>query len=355
MAPNAQIRKVRRTTTRTVTLRRRESAGPRGAESVARSDRGSLSLLERRMDRYRIERYGDIDVCWESELEGGGLSFGRTFVPVVRDLVGPVDRVFEFCAGPGFIGFSLLAEGLCRSLALADVNPDAVRCLQATVDRNRLHDRVSVYTADGLDGLPGSESWDLVVSNPPHHLANTEKQYRGDIRAYDPGWRIHAAFYSSVRPFLKRHGSILMLENYDGSNESTFLPHIRAGGLRMIDSFRYRGPDGDVGPIFFTWVKPAWPELHAEPEVNRLSLNASEIIRSPFGLRSADWRRVELTVRNDTQQEQVFELWGPRNSFQLSLTTMPGETKSAPIIMLQPGMLLVESASRSHRQVRCLL
>ena len=36
-------------------------------------------------------------------------------------------RLFEWCAGPGFIGFALLADGLTGTLVLADVNPLAMQ------------------------------------------------------------------------------------------------------------------------------------------------------------------------------------------------------------------------------------
>lgn len=109
---------------------------------------------------YSTVRYGEIDVCWTPELEGGGMSFGQDYLPVVANLFGHVGRVFEFCAGPGFIGFSLLAHGLCDSLALIDVNPAAVAAARETVRRNGLEDRVTVYLSDGLDGLPADERCD---------------------------------------------------------------------------------------------------------------------------------------------------------------------------------------------------
>src|SRR6266705_172000 len=88
--------------------------------------------------RYDVVRYGSIDVYYLSRLDGGGLTFGQEFVSVVRERFGRVDRVFEFCSGPGFIGFSLLAHGLCRSLCLSDINPEAVLAGRDTVRRNRL-------------------------------------------------------------------------------------------------------------------------------------------------------------------------------------------------------------------------
>lgn len=66
-------------------------------------------------------------------------------------------KYFEWCAGPGFIGFSLLAYGLCDAVVLADINPDAVRCSLETVKRNRLEARVRVFQSDNLDGIPANE------------------------------------------------------------------------------------------------------------------------------------------------------------------------------------------------------
>jgi hypothetical protein len=44
---------------------------------------------------YFSVRYGEIDVCWLPELEGGGRTFGQDYLPVVESLFGRVDRVFE--------------------------------------------------------------------------------------------------------------------------------------------------------------------------------------------------------------------------------------------------------------------
>jgi len=98
--------------------------------------------------KYLIKKYGEIEVAWLPELNGGGMTHGQQFIPVVKRVCGKVGRAFEFCAGPGFIGFSLLAEGLCRYLCVADANPLAVEALKETVRRNRLIDRVSVYLSD---------------------------------------------------------------------------------------------------------------------------------------------------------------------------------------------------------------
>ncbi len=90
-----------------------------------------------------------------------------TFRHVLSKKIGKVDHVFEYCAGPGFIGFCLLANNLCDRLTLADINPAAVEYVKHTIKKNRLEDRVTVYTTDSLRDIPLDEQWDVVVSNPP--------------------------------------------------------------------------------------------------------------------------------------------------------------------------------------------
>ena len=99
--------------------------------------------------------------------------------------------------GTGFIGFSMLAYGLCETLCLADINPLAIRACERTIRDNGLRERVSVYLSDNLRGIPSSEQWDLIVSNPPHFTDAAE----GDIRSRDAEWRIAASSSARCRRF----------------------------------------------------------------------------------------------------------------------------------------------------------
>src|SRR3981189_3840735 len=102
------------------------------------------------MDYYKV-KYGDLSVSSLPLLDGGGMGFGQQYPDVVRTkLGGHVGHVFEYCAGPGFIGFSLLAHGLCDKLTLADINPEAVKAVRATIAENHLEDRAKVYESDCL-------------------------------------------------------------------------------------------------------------------------------------------------------------------------------------------------------------
>jgi methylase of polypeptide subunit release factors len=185
----------------------------------------------RRMRPYREATYADVRVSYKRHLDGGGSTFGQDFLPLLRQRGMPkAQRAFEWCAGPGFIGFSLLAHGLCDTLCLADVNPEAVAACHRTVARNRLDGKVAVYLSNNLDGIPATEQWDLVVSNPPHFIDSGV----GQLRYHDPDWRVHRGFFAAVASHLKAGGVVVLQENNAGSTPATFGDMIAQAGLQLV-------------------------------------------------------------------------------------------------------------------------
>jgi methylase of polypeptide subunit release factors len=182
-------------------------------------------------NRWQSVRYGPIAVRFKKHLDGGGTSFGQDLVTflALRQMP-PRQRVFEWCAGPGFIGFSLLARGMAQTLCLADINPEAVEAAQRTVTENGLGARVTVLRSDGLADIPAAERWDLVVSNPPHFIDD----WIDDLRSYDHGWHLHRAFFADVGRFLNPSGVIVLQENNRGSTAEMFRPMIEQAGLAIV-------------------------------------------------------------------------------------------------------------------------
>jgi 16S rRNA G966 N2-methylase RsmD len=147
----------------------------------------------RTLKPWRRTTFGGVQITFARHLDGGGSTFGQEFIPFLQGRGMPVQpRAFEWCAGPGFIGFSLIGHGLCRTLCLADINPQAVAACRRTVEENRLTDRVSVYQSDNLADIPASEQWNLVISNPPHFIDDFDAAWT--LRAYDQDWHIHRKF-----------------------------------------------------------------------------------------------------------------------------------------------------------------
>lgn len=213
-----------------------------------------------------IWRYGGIDVIYESEVDGGGMRMAPPLIEFIQQRFG-ADRhfstVFEWCAGPAFIGFGLLAEGMCDALCLADVSPKAIDCVNRTISVNRLQDRVRAYVSNNMESVPRHERFDLVVGNPPSFCASGPA-LDGNILAHDPDWKIHAGFYSQIVSFLNPNALTLVLEVnlYDrevfvnGSSvpldirpekpQRTFTEMMRRGGLTHIEDAPF---------------DPAWPGM----------------------------------------------------------------------------------------------
>jgi hypothetical protein len=249
----------------------------------------SKTLIE---PMYRHIKYGDIDVSYLHELDGGGMTFGRQYVKLVRDRVGPVDHLFEYCAGPGFIGFSLLASGLCKRLTLADLNPAAVAACRDTIRRNGLDSVVKVHLSDCLDSIPESERWDLVVSNPPH-WPGTLDDYRDKIRLIDPDFIVHRKFYRDIPRFLAGQGAIILQENGHATRPADFLPMIEESGLEVVEVL-----DDPRGSLFDHRLLRAVP---------RPSFGFSHRLLAPIE-RALITPRVERLVKDNAVYRRIQEL-----------------------------------------------
>ena len=218
--------------------------------------------------KYEWISYEKTLVAFTRDLIGGGTSFGQAFVPFVKENLGKVDRVFEWCAGPGFIGFSLLAHGLCNSLALADKEQAAVNAAMTSVHVNGLTRAVSVYNSDFLDDIPTHDSWDLVVANPPHSQVDDVMPELPSIIYFDEDWSAHHRFYSQISRFLRPEASVLIIEDARYSDPSDFKPMIEKAGLQWIGSFdakpmlekaavQWEGSTEAAERYYFVWSKNA--------------------------------------------------------------------------------------------------
>ncbi len=195
-------------------------------------------------------RIGQIDVVYSSHLKGGGETFGQDFVRFISEYHHPVDRLLEWCSGPGFIGFALLTHGLCRELDLLDINPEAIAACDETIRRNHLTN-VRASVSDCFDSAP-KVAWNLIVANPPH--SGTDEDWGGLKLIYqDPDWKIHQKFYRQVRSFLAPDGLIIMQENALLSQASDFVSMIEHSGLRVVDNLFAQSDD----PMYYLVSAPA--------------------------------------------------------------------------------------------------
>lgn len=237
-------------------------------------------------DRMREIELGGIAVSYRRSLDGNGSLFAPLIAEFFRTRLSlggghRFRKAYEWCSGPGFIGFALLGAGICEKLCLADINPRALECVRRTVRRNGLEDRVTFYLSDNLKSLPADEQFDLVVSNPPWFYAiNPEHplyaKLRDDLRPNDPGWKLHEEFFTGIGRHLADGGLVCMSENevhnatvvlpgFDGvpydirprPAMDDWKPMMDRGGLTYVDTLFFATPFGFDGEMVVAAKAPA--------------------------------------------------------------------------------------------------
>jgi hypothetical protein len=182
-----------------------------------------------------------ITVFYTGDTDGGGSSFGQDYIPTIQ-LKYPgrkFPKVFEWCSGPGFIGFSILSNGLCDRLCLNDLHNPALELVDMTIQHpeNNCVDSVSSYLLKDISLLPAHEMFDLVVSNPPHYVENVCRIVNSNRLSTDIDWKSHKNFFSNIKPHLNPDGIILLQESIQGSSAEDFAPFIKDAGLQITDCF----------------------------------------------------------------------------------------------------------------------
>jgi hypothetical protein len=217
--------------------------------------------------------YGGLDIFYYDELDGGGRFLAKPFADFIKNFYGKNNLpggILECCCGPAFIGFALLAEGLCDRLFLSDINPAAIECVNRTIAENSLSGKVECYVSDNFKSIPQDVKVDLMVSNPPNYYSlNPEhpfyKIFKDDIKPNDPGWSIHREFYKNAAGHLNGGGNIFISE-VEPHKKEVFIPWdnpvpfdvrpdvltedfrkmIEDGGLRYIDTVYFTSIGGGV-------------------------------------------------------------------------------------------------------------
>ena len=188
-----------------------------------------------------IWRINNFDVFYTNETNGGGDYFALEYIDVVKEWYGTVDHVLEWCSGPGFIGYGMLASDAAKNVTLSDMYLPAVELAQQTKDNSDFPDAINVVHGRSLENVTGT--FDLVVSNPPHwastkHAADSlginvaSFKHVEDILV-DVDWNSHKEFFTNVKHLLSKDGRILLQENNNGSNPKDFEQMILDAGLKI--------------------------------------------------------------------------------------------------------------------------
>ena len=203
-----------------------------------------------------------IEVFYKIELDGGGTTFGQDYVPVLQDRYpGRVfQRAFEWCSGPGFIGFSLLSHGICQKLCLSDLYDPSITAAEITIDYepNQCQARVTAYLCKDVGLIPKHEQFDLVVANPPHFNdfnAIPKNDYTGIRISKDINWVAHRNFFNNIKHYLTDNGIILLQEHIHGAKVDDLADMISSNGLKITGEFRR--PNVDETAMYYLEIQHA--------------------------------------------------------------------------------------------------
>jgi methylase of polypeptide subunit release factors len=215
--------------------------------------------MDNRLDIFIPEGKHTINVYYPENSDGGGIAFGQEYIQLIQERYPNriFSHCFEWCAGPGFIGFGLLANELCQHLHFMDFYVPAIESINRTVQDNNCADRVSVYIGDDIALLPDVK-FDLIVANPPHfpsvHKFKVKSIQKGPVQildnlqvltsqehtcriCVDDHWQAHINFFKHIKSHLTEDGVILLQENTAGSTVDDFKDMIESAGLIVTDLF----------------------------------------------------------------------------------------------------------------------
>ena len=190
-----------------------------------------------------IWRVNDLDVYYTNETNGGGDYFAIEYIDVVREWYGTVDHTLEWCSGPGFIGYGMLASNLCNNVSFVEMHNPAILMLERTKQYSKYVDNINIYEGNTLECVPNNQQFNLVVGNPPHwkDVESAASSLGLDIMHHahileilvDDNWNAHRDFFKRIKLLLSNNGSVLLQENYAGSSPEDFRQMVDDAGLKI--------------------------------------------------------------------------------------------------------------------------
>lgn len=189
-----------------------------------------------------VFKIDDIQVWYSEDMNGGGTGFGQNFSHILTKLFPErcFENCMEWCAGPGFIGFRLLYDGICKKICFFEAHRPVELALQKTIHNlpERFTDLVTYVISNDISTLSASHNFDLIVANPPMFNHVTFYNSYGDTRkGFDWGWATHQNFFDNVDKLLRQDGVICLVESAYGSSPEDFRDMIESNGFEIKKSF----------------------------------------------------------------------------------------------------------------------
>ena len=198
-----------------------------------------------------IWRVNGSDIFYTPETNGGGDHFFSEYLDLVNQYYGKVHHIMEWCSGPGFIGYGMMACNICDRLTLLDKFEPAITVAKKTAENSF----IKIIDMSDTEKVYHRRVFPLVVGNPPH-FENKEdaikalsgmgspvfNDHLSEI-LLDSNWDAHRDMFNQLSTRLSDGGRICLQLHSGGSNVDTFKPMVEEAGLRItakIESIQYQ-------------------------------------------------------------------------------------------------------------------
>lgn len=145
---------------------------------------------------------------------------------------GEATRILDVGTGTGCLPLAILSERP-RSAALGvDISQGALAVAERNAHRLDVADRFSTCLSDVYDGVPKTDVFDVILSNPPYIVSNVIDDLDTEVRDHDPrvaldggtdGLDIYRPLVAEAAPFLAPGGYLIVEIGYDQSSSVSAL------------------------------------------------------------------------------------------------------------------------------------
>lgn len=186
-----------------------------------------------RYDDWRFERWRDLHLVVVPTVSNPRLlRTGVFFAEFIESLsMGPETRVLDLGTGSGICALAAARRG--ARVTAVDINPAAVRCLQANALMNQLQEKIDARHGDLFSPVRG-QRFDLVFFNPPFLLGAPRD-------ARDAAWRgagMAEAFAADLKEHLRPGGMALLLLSSWGDACPLFVDELARRGFAQAIAAR---------------------------------------------------------------------------------------------------------------------
>lgn len=143
------------------------------------------------------------------------------------DAMGQKDlKVLDVACGVGIIGLAIYNKFRDRrvvsDIVFSDINIFNLHSLRRVIGMNGFEDlmdkQLRIYLSDSLKHIPRTETFDLIVSNPPDFFIEDRDAVElssNTLGRYSQNWGFHKSFYQDCHHYLNHKGKVWFLENSD--------------------------------------------------------------------------------------------------------------------------------------------